>query len=54
MKEIYLNEYNILMDDLRIAFDRLQESILAIVDLVNARNKGGHDYDIVDLECAIV
>jgi DNA-binding MarR family transcriptional regulator len=34
--------------DLRDTFDRVQELVLAIVDLVNARNKGGHDYGTGD------
>ena len=37
------------MDELQKDFDRLMDKILAIVDLVNARNKGGHDFGTGDL-----
>ena len=32
------------MDDLRDAFDRMQDHVLAIVDLINSGHKGGVDY----------
>jgi len=32
------------MDDLRDAFDRMQDHLLAIVDLINSGHKGGVDY----------
>lgn len=36
--------YNVHMDDLRDAFDRMQDHVLAIVDLLNSGHKGGVDY----------
>jgi DNA-binding MarR family transcriptional regulator len=32
------------MDDLRDTFDRMQDHVLAIVDLINSGHKGGVDY----------
>ena len=36
------------MDPLQDSFDRMQDQILAIVDLLNARHKGGVDYGTGD------
>lgn len=36
--------YNIHMNGLRDAFDRMQDHVLAIVDLINSGHKGGVDY----------
>ena len=36
--------YYIHMNDLRDAFDRMQDHVLAIVDLINSGHKGGVDY----------
>lgn len=37
------------MDELRTAFDRMQDRVLAIVELINAGHKGGVDYGSGDL-----
>lgn len=37
------------MDDLQAAFDRMQDQVLAIVEMINAGHKGGVDYGTGDL-----
>ena len=44
LDKIVRQPYNVYMADLRDAFDRMQDHVLAIVDLINSGHKGGVDY----------